>query len=191
MRKFLTLIASVILVIFGFSSPAFAHSDAFSSFPEEGSVVADVTELQFTFAVGLETSVPPQAALTSSTGQSFELGAPVIDPLGTSVAIPIASGALPDGQYLAAIRIASEDGHGASYEVNFTVSGSSVVSDPTQTPVPISEPTDEEAVAVTTSAENSAGPGIEFALASIAAMVIVGIGALTIISLRRRRNQDK
>lgn len=191
MRKLLTLIAWVILVIFGFSSPAFAHSDAFSSFPEEGSVVADVTELQFTFAEELEPTFTPATSLTSSTGQSVELGPPTLDATNTVMIVPIVSGALPDGSYKAAVQIVSIDGHPASYELNFTVSGSSVVSDPTQTPVPISVPTDEEAVAVTTSAENSAGPGIEFALASIAAMVIVGIGALTIISLRRRRNQDK
>lgn len=191
MRKFLLLLATTAAIVFGVTTPAFAHSDAFSSIPSEGAVVSDVSELQFTFAEELEPTFTPATSLTAATGETFELGAPTFDTTNTVMTVPIVVGLLPDGEYKAATQIVSIDGHPASYELNFTVSGSSAVTDPVQTPVPISEETDQDAIAVTTSAETSSGPGVEFALASLAALVIVGISALTIISLRRRRNQEK
>ncbi len=191
MRKLLLVILATAAVVFGFTSPAFAHSDAFSSIPAEGAVVSDVSELQFTFAEELEPTFTPATSLTAVTGETFELGAPTFDATNTVMTVPIVIGLLPDGDYKAATQIVSIDGHPASYELNFTVSGSSAVANPVETPMPISEETNQDAIAVTTSAETSSGPGVEFALASLAALVIVGITALTIISLRRRRNQEK
>lgn len=190
MKKVLFAILAVIAVVFFPLSSASAHNDQFASVPADGAVVSEVSEIQFTFGEAVATEFPPETVLSQNGGGGIELGAPAFDVTNTVMTVPIVSGALPDGLYTAATQIVSIDGHTASYQFTFTVSGSPVgQATPEPTPLPISEPTDEEAIAVTTTSAENNGPGIEFALASIAGLVIVGVGVLAVYAIRKQRNK--
>jgi methionine-rich copper-binding protein CopC len=126
MRKILVALAALIAgfaLAFGGASAATAHSDLEESTPAQGSTVSVVTELVFTFG---EEVVPDYSTvvLADSSDIVAELGTPTYDTLATTMTVPIVSGALPNGDYVAGFRIVSIDGHPISGEVDFTVAGS-------------------------------------------------------------------
>jgi methionine-rich copper-binding protein CopC len=198
-RRFRAVLAAMVLSVVaavGFSSVAYAHSDEFISSPANGSVVADVSELQFTFVEPVEQSFPPEVVLTSA-GAAIALGAPTFDASGATMTVPITQGNLPNGNYTAVYRIVSIDGHPASGEVNFTVEGSSaepVVISPTEPAVvETAEPAVVEDVAVTydmarTTSQDDGAAQIRLVLGIAAAVSVVLALAIVIAALRGRRN---
>lgn len=120
---------ALVLGLASFSSPAFAHTDEFLSTPENGSTVSTVDVLSFTFSEALlvdpnQPEYAPEVALTNSEGVSVELGEPSFDVTGATMTVPIVSGALPDGEYVAAYRVTSIDSHPVTGSFSFTVAGS-------------------------------------------------------------------
>ena len=126
MRKIIVSFAALaagLALAFSGATAATAHSELEESTPAAGSTVSNVTELVFLFG---EEVVPDYSTvvLTNSAGIMAELGAPTYDTLATTMTVPIVSGALPDGAYIAGFRIVSIDGHPIAGEVDFTVAGS-------------------------------------------------------------------
>ena len=126
MRKifvtFAALIAGLALAFAG-ATTANAHSELEESSPAQGATVSTVTELVLTFG---EAVVPEYATvvLADSSDIVVQLGTPTYDTTATIMTIPIVSGALPNGEYVAGFRIVSIDGHPIAGEVDFTVAGS-------------------------------------------------------------------
>lgn len=193
-RRVWSALAAVVMtvgMVLGFSNAALAHSDEFLSVPESGSTVADVTELQFTFAEAVEQSFPAEVVLTSAEGTAYELGAATFDASGATMTVPIVGGALPDGSYVAVYRIVSVDGHPASGELNFTVAGSSATPSEEASAVPIAE--EAEDIAVTSDMLRSgeqAQSQLQLALGLVAAGAVALTIVIVFVALRRRRNAD-
>jgi methionine-rich copper-binding protein CopC len=135
------LIATLVLALLGMSSTAaWAHSDDFDSVPVAGSTSSEVTEIQFTFSEPVQQSFNPEVILTNSEGIPVQLGDPTFSVTGKTMTLPIATGALPNGNYKADYRIVSADGHPASGSLLFTVQGSSapaLVAAPASTDAPL------------------------------------------------------
>jgi methionine-rich copper-binding protein CopC len=135
------LIAALVLALLGMSSTAaWAHSDDFDSVPAAGSTSSEVTEIQFTFSEPVQQSFNPEAVLANSEGIPVQLGDPTFSVTGKTMTLPIATGALPNGNYKADYRIVSADGHPASGSLLFTVQGSSapaLVAAPASTDAPL------------------------------------------------------
>jgi methionine-rich copper-binding protein CopC len=197
MRKIVTafvgLLAGLALA-FGAAMTATAHSELEGSTPAAGSTSASVTELVFTFG---EEVVPEYSTviLTSTSGIAVDLADATYDATATVMTLPIVSGALPDGGYIAGFRIVSIDGHPISGEVDFTVAGSDApallpaVPSETETIAPTQEPmaTDGSEALLVASQEES--PSILVIVGSIAG-AIVALGLVTVIllvAIRRSR----
>lgn len=123
MRVLVTLAIAIVTGLLGMS-PASAHSDTFSSIPAAGSTVANVTQIQFTFAEPVQKNMGPEMVLQASGGVTVPTGAPTFDVTGATMTVPVSGGALANGSYAATYRVVSIDGHVASGVVNFTVAGS-------------------------------------------------------------------
>jgi methionine-rich copper-binding protein CopC len=145
MRKIIVSFAALaagLALAFSGATAANAHSELEESTPAAGSTLSNVTELVFLFG---EEVVPDYSTvvLTNSAGIMAELGTPTYDTLATTMTVPIVSGALPDGAYIAGFRIVSIDGHPIAGEVDFTVAGSNAPA--LVAPVPTDTSTDAAA----------------------------------------------
>ena len=206
MRKILVTLAALIsgvALAFGGATAATAHSELEESTPTPGSTVSVVTELVFLFG---EAVVPDYSTvvLTDGAGVTAELGAPTYDTLATTMTVPIATGALPNGDYVAGFRIVSIDGHPIAGEVDFAVAGSDapalVVPTPSDTATdaatdeatPTEEPvaTDGNKVVIAITAQEE-GPN---ALV-VAGTIFAALGALALVTIvllvAIRRNRAK
>ncbi|GAB2825165.1 hypothetical protein GCM10027022_14770 [Alpinimonas psychrophila] len=190
------LIAGLTLA-FGSASAATAHSELEGSVPAQGSTVSTVTELVLTFG---EAVVPDYSTvvLANSAGISVELGAPTYDTTATVMTIPITSGALPNGDYIAGFRIVSVDGHPISGEIDYTVAGSDVPAFVVPTPSDSATEaatqgpvvTDGTTETVTLTRAND-GPNVLVVVGTIFA-ALVALGLVTVVLLVAiRRNRAK
>ena len=125
-----TLTAGLALAFTG-ATAATAHSELEESSPAQGASVSTVTELVLTFGEGV---VPDYSTVVLADASDIvvQLGEPTYDTTSTIMTIPIVSGALPNGDYVAGYRIVSVDGHPIAGEVDFTVAGSDA---PALTPI--------------------------------------------------------
>ena len=185
MRKTLVTLGAIIAgltLAFGSASAATAHSELEGSVPAQGSTVSVVTELVLTFG---EAVVPDYSTvvLANSAGISVELGAPTYDTTATVMTIPVTSGALPNGDYVAGFRIVSVDGHPIAGEVDFTVAGSDA---PEATEGPVA--TDGTTETVTLTKAND-GPNVLVVVGTIfAALVALGlVTVVLLVAIRRKR----
>ena len=196
-RRISAAIAAIVMALavsLGTASMAMAHSDTFQSVPATGSTVSTpVTELVFTFVepVNVELS-PPEVALVNAEGVVAELGAPVLDEVGSTMTVQVLTGALPNGDYTASYRIVSEDGHPASGQITFVVEGSDA-------PVLVAPVANEEEDAiveadaeamVTSSGANGNDTQLQVVLGLSAAGAVALAAVLVVVSLRRRRNSQ-
>lgn len=200
MRKILVTLAALIAgltLAFGGASAATAHSELEGSVPAQGSTVSTVTELVLTFG---EAVVPDYSTvvLANSAGIPVELGTPTYDTTASVMTIPITSGALPNGDYIAGFRIVSVDGHPISGEIDYTVAGSDapalVAPTPTDsaTEAATQEPvvTDGTTEIVTLTKAND-GPNVLVIVGTIFA-ALVALGLVTVVLLVAiRRNRAK
>jgi methionine-rich copper-binding protein CopC len=204
MRKILVTAAAVIAglaLAFSGATAATAHSELESSVPAQGATESLVTELAFTFG---EAVVPDYSTVVLSDGAGLvvELGAPSYDTLATTMTVPIVSGALPNGEYVAGFRIVSIDGHPIAGEIDFTIAGSDAPA--LVAPMPAAEETSTEEA--TPTAEPMAVDGTTETVTLTAAedgpnaLVIVGtifaalvaLGLVTVVLLVAiRRNRAK
>ncbi|MBK5237507.1 MAG: copper resistance protein CopC [Actinomycetales bacterium] len=197
MRKLLVTIAALVAglaLTFTGAAAATAHSELEGSVPAQGLTVSTVTELVLTFS---EAIVPDYSTvvLADSAGIPVELGAPTYDSTGTAMTIPIVSGALPNGDYIAGFRIVSVDGHPIAGEVDFTVTGSDapalVAPAPSDAATASDGPmaTDGSATLLVTSQND--GPNVLVIIGSIFA-ALVALGLVTVVLLVAiRRNRAK
>ena len=201
LATFIALIAGLALAFTG-ATAANAHSDLVESTPAQGSTVSTVTELAFTFG---EAVVPDYSTviLTDGAGITAELGAPTYDTLATTMTVPIVSGALPNGDFVAGFRIVSIDGHPIAGEVAFTVAGSDApalvaptspdsatdaATDVIATETPIAADGSEVVIAITAREQS---PNMLVIVGSIFA-VLVALGLVTVVLLVAiRRNRAK
>jgi methionine-rich copper-binding protein CopC len=111
------LLALVALLLGG--APAMAHSDLASSDPADGAVLATAPEVvRFTFN---ERLLPQGNAITLTdvaADARIEVAKASVD--GDTVSVPFPAGA-PAGQYRAAYRVVSADGHPIAGSITFTV----------------------------------------------------------------------
>lgn len=184
MRKLLVtlaaLVAGLALTLTG-AAAATAHSELEGSVPAQGSTVSTVTELVLTFS---EAIVPDYSTvvLADSAGIPVKLGAPTYDSTGTAMTIPIVSGALPNGDYIAGFRIVSVDGHPIAGEVDFSVAGSDA---PALVAPALVAPSPSDAATATE------GPNVLVIIGSIF-VALVALGLVTVVLLVAiRRNRAK
>jgi methionine-rich copper-binding protein CopC len=121
MRNWWTALAAGLLVVLVGAVPAGAHSDLASSDPADGAVLAEApASVSFTFN---ERLLPQGNAITltdTATGERLDLPDTAVD--GDTVSVPWPSGA-PAGEYRAAYRVVSADGHPIAGSITFTVEG--------------------------------------------------------------------
>ncbi len=204
MRKILVTLAALIAglaLAFAGATTATAHSELEESNPAQGATVSIVSKLVLTFG---EAVVPDYSTvvLANAGGVAVELGTPTFDTTSTIMTIPITSGVLPNGDYIAGFRIVSVDGHPISGEVDFTVAGSdapalvapsgtdedSASAAPEATEEPLA--TDGTTATVTLTAQND-GPNTLVVIGTVAA----ALGALALVTVvllvAIRRNRAK
>ena len=187
MRKTLVTLGAIIAgltLAFGSASAATAHSELEGSVPAQGATVSVVTELVLTFS---EAVVPDYSTvvLANSAGVSIELGTPTYDTAATVMTIPIVSGALPNGGYVAGFRIVSVDGHPIAGEVHFTVAGSDA---PEATNGSVATDGTSETITLTKAED---GPNALVLVGTIFA-ALVALGLVTVVLLVAiRRNRAK
>ena len=195
MRKILVSLAALIAgftLAFTIAAPASAHSELLESTPVHGSTASVVTELVFTFG---EAVVPDYSTvvLTDSTGITPTLGAPTYDTPATTMTVPIVSGMLPNGSYVAGFRIVSVDGHPIAGEVEFTVAGSNAPAliAPTTDANAAEEPlATDSSVSLLVTYQND-GPNLLVIIGTIFA-ALMALGLVTVVVLVAiRRNRAK
>ena len=180
---FAALIAGFALA-FGGASAATAHSELEVSNPIQGSTLSAVRELVLTFG---EAIVPDYSTvvLTDSSGTTTPLGTPTFDTTATVMTIPITSGALPNGSYVAGYRIVSVDGHPIAGEVDFTVAGSDapvlVASTPSDAATSVATEDPLAADASTPVTETTSDAGTSALL--FAGIVAAALGALALVTV--------
>jgi methionine-rich copper-binding protein CopC len=201
MRKILiafgALIAGLALA-FGGATTATAHSEFEGSNPAQGSTMSSVTEIELTFG---EAVVPDYSTvvLTDSAGTAVELASATYDTTATVMTLPIVSGALPNGDYVAGFRIVSVDGHPIAGEVDFTVAGSDAPAFVAPAPMDDADTSTDAATedasgtseTVTAISAQEEGPSLLVVVGSIAA-ALVALGLVTVVLLVAiRRNRAK
>ena len=192
--KILVTLAALIAgfaLAFGGASAATAHSELEESNPVQGSTVSAVTELVLTFG---EAIVPAYSTvvLTDSSGTSAPLGTPTFDTRATVMTIPVTSGALPNGSYVAGYRIVSVDGHPIAGEVDFTVAGSdapALVTPTSAATLPTEVPLVTDGNAVLLTEPKADGPNLVVIVGTVfAALVALGlVTVVLLVAIRRNR----
>jgi methionine-rich copper-binding protein CopC len=200
-RMWLAGLVAVLAVLVG-GGPAAAHSDLASSDPEDGAVLAQPpTSVAFTFN---ESLLPQGNAITltdTASGQRLTVAAADVD--GDTVSVPWPQAA-PAGQYRAAYRVVSADGHPIAGSITFTVQAgasaspdpSASASAPTATPTPAPSagaPVATPAATPLASPQPAAAPGSDadanmavWAL-GVGVLVLGSVGAATWYARRARR----
>jgi methionine-rich copper-binding protein CopC len=201
MRKIIIALGALIAglaLAFGGATTATAHSEFEGSNPSQGSTTSSVTEIELTFG---EAVVPDYSTvvLTDSTGTAVELASATYDTTATVMTLPIVSGALPNGDYVAGFRIVSVDGHPIAGEVDFTVAGSdapalvapAAIDDADTSADAATEDASGTSETVTAISAQEEGPSLLVVVGSIAA-ALVALGLVTVVLLVAiRRNRAK
>jgi methionine-rich copper-binding protein CopC len=193
---------AVLAVILLPAGPAAAHSDLKSSDPADGATLVEApAAVSFTFNEQLLAQGNAVVLTELMTGTRLEVGPVEVDGETVSVDWPERSGA---GQYRAAYRVVSADGHPIDGSITFTVESSGESPWPTaqsspseatpsaeQSPTTGATPTDGTpspvAVATPTSpAPDDTDPGVLAWVLGLGVVVLVGAGAGTWFMRRSR-----
>ena len=189
------------ILTFFVAGAASAHSELLAAVPENGSTVADVSEVSLTFGEEIVAEYTT-LSLTNEAGEAVELETPTMDATNTVVTARISAAPLVDGTYTLGYYIVSIDGHPIEGTVSFVVSGSPAPApvEPTESADPNPEPSatetpvavDGEARLLVTSS-GASNPEMTWVWVGtgVAALAVLGaVSAVFLIALRRRRDAD-
>lgn len=119
--RWLSAAAAVVLAVLagiGFALPASAHNTLTGSDPADGSTVSTAPDaVTLTFDQPVQ-NYQPVLTVTGPNGNRFSIGPAVVASTRVSVTL---SGAGPAGEYIAAYRVVSADGHPVSGEIRYTL----------------------------------------------------------------------
>lgn len=115
------LIVAAVVGLFSGAGVASAHNVLTGSDPADGATVAALpTTVTLTFDQPIQ-NIDPVLVVSGPNGNVFTAGPPTID--GNVISAPVGP-AGPAGQYRAAWRIVSADGHPVTGQITFTLSAS-------------------------------------------------------------------
>lgn len=200
-RSLLTTVAALVLgagLTLAVASPAQAHDELVSSYPEAGSAVpGSPAEITLSFSGELIAGMQSAAVeVIGPDGQNIATDAPAED--GTSITQHLTPDP-PAGMFTVRWKVVSSDGHPISGEYTYTVEATGTApSIPTATPsaapqTPVPSSTATEAAADNGYGGETSGGGDAFPiLAAIGGVVVLG-GALVIVLMvgRERRRRDR
>lgn len=196
-RAWLTVVAALLAALVVAVAPVRAHSDLSSSDPQDGAVLADAPqEISFTFNEELLAQGNAVTLTHVDSDTRLELGEVEVRGDTVRVAWPDQS---PAGEFRAAYRVVSADGHPIDGAVTFTVEQAAgatpaVEASPSASPSDATRESPSPAVAsaspqqVSTEAEPAATPGTGLLLwaLGLGAVALAGAG-LGARYLRRTR----
>lgn len=111
------VVAAAMLALLLSAVPASAHNVLISSNPADGAVLDTAPEtVSFRFDQPIQ-NFDPVLDVFGPNGNSFATAGPTID--GATISVPMAAG--PAGEYRAAYRIVSADGHPVTGQITFTL----------------------------------------------------------------------
>lgn len=191
-----TLLVAFVL-LFAWPQSAAAHDTLIDSTPAADSTVDTLPdELTLTFsAVPIGGEGSTEVVVTDAAGESVTDGAAALD--GAMVTQPLAAEA-DAGEYHVIWKIVSSDGHPTSGEFTFTVTTSTLTSDPSAEPsaAPTAEETASPTPDETQPADASDDPNMESPAAFSpgwligGAVVVLIVVILLFLLLRRRKPAD-
>ncbi len=173
-RRGAAMLALLLLAMLGAAGTASAHDVLISSDPADGSTVATAPDrMTLTFDQPVQ-NFNPVLVVSGPNGNVYTSGPAIVD--GNSVWAPLGRlGAA--GEYRAAYRVVSADGHPVTGEISFTAAASAAGT------ATGSAPADGQAIGVPSAGSGSGGPsGWLWVGIAVAVVAIVG-GA--VIALRR------
>lgn len=149
----LGVLAALVVLVLG-TGPAAAHSDLRSSDPADGASLATApTSVSFTFNEDLLAQGNAVTLTEVATGARLAVGPVQVEGPTVTVGWPDES---PAGQYRAAYRVVSADGHPISGSITFTVQAA--VGTPSQGSAPASAPPSGTAAATPAASPVDATP---------------------------------
>lgn len=180
MRRLVTILAASLVMMLGLAGPALAHDTLISSDPAEGATLTkSPTEVSFTFDLPVK-DFNTQLRVFGPNGHNYTTGAPVIT--GATVSATMAAG--PAGEYCAAFRIVSADGHPVTGQIHFTLADSAAG---TANGTPTAEDVNCDNANESDSAESSGLGAWWWVVAAI--VLILAVGAI-LIAARRPRSDE-
>lgn len=198
-RSLITTLATVLLgagLTLAVATPAQAHDELVSSYPEAGSTITgSPAEITLSFSGELIAGMQSGAVeVITPDGQNIATDAPSED--GTSITQHLAQNP-PAGLFTVRWKVVSSDGHPISGEYTYTVAPTDAVpSSPAATPS--TAPQTPAPTATETSADNgyggeTSGGGDAFPIVAVVGGVIILGGALVIVLMvgRDRRRRDR
>lgn len=198
-RSLITTLATLLLgagLTLAVATPAQAHDELVSSYPEAGSTITgSPAEITLSFSGELIAGMQSGAVeVITPDGQNIATDAPSED--GTSITQHLTPNP-PAGMFTVRWKVVSSDGHPISGEYTYTVAPTDAVpSSPAATPS--TAPQTPAPTATETSADNgyggeTSGGGDTFAILAVVGGVVVLGGALVIVLMvgRERRRRDR
>ncbi|MEO7127117.1 MAG: copper resistance CopC family protein [Nakamurella sp.] len=172
------------------ATPALAHNVLVSSDPANGSTLDTApTVMTFTFDQAIE-NFDPALKVFGPNGNEFTTAAPTV--LGNAISAPMTAG--PAGEYRAAYRIVSADGHPVTGQITFTLSAAAAG---TAAGTPTGAANAARSTAANSDAANSAAGGADQPKAGglgVWLWVIIGVAVVLIVvamtlAVRKPRDQ--
>ncbi|WP_454149496.1 copper resistance CopC family protein [Microbacterium lacticum] len=198
-RSLITTLATLLLgagLTLAVATPAQAHDELVSSYPEAGSTITgSPAEITLSFSGELIAGMQSGAVeVITPDGQNIATDAPSED--GTSITQHLTPNP-PAGMFTVRWKVVSSDGHPISGEYTYTVAPTDAVpSSPAATPS--TAPQTPAPTATETSADNgyggeTSGGGDAFPIVAVVGGVIILGGALVIVLMvgRERRRRDR
>ncbi len=182
-RRILAILAISTVVWAAGATSASAHSGLTSSTPADGSVISEApASISFTFD---EELLPDADSISLNAADGTNVISAKVQPTGNTVELPLPAD-LQAGEYQAAYRVVSADGHPVTGAIGFTYApadaGASAVASPAATAepsgsaVPISETTEPEST--------GGNPWLGLGIGVLIGLVLVVLFA----AMRRRRS---
>ncbi len=200
-RSLITTLATLLLgagLTLAAATPAQAHDELVSSYPEAGSTITgSPAEITLSFSGELIAGMQSAAVeVIAPDGQNIATDAPSED--GTSITQHLAPNP-PAGLFTVRWKVVSSDGHPISGEYTYTVAPTDAVpSSPAATPSTAPQTPTPTATATEAPADNgyggeTSGGGDTFAILAVVGGVVVLGGALVIVLMvgRERRRRDR
>lgn len=190
-RTVAILAVSTAMWAFGATS-ASAHSGLESSNPADGSVITEApAAITLTFNEGL---LADANSMSINAADGTNVVSANVQPNGSSVELPWPAD-LPAGEYQAAFRVVSADGHPVTGAISFTYAPAETAAEPSSSSPAVSEAATaessaspavvEEQVTDTTEPESTGGtPWLGLGIGVAIGLVLVGLFA----AMRRRRS---
>lgn len=198
-RPLITALAAVLLgagLTLAVATPAQAHDELVSSYPEADSTVpGSPEEITLSFSGELIAGMQSAAVeVIAPDGENIATDAPSED--GTSITQHLTPDP-PAGVFTVRWKVVSSDGHPISGEYTYTVEPGVVASNPAATPSTALQTPTPSPTATETSADNgyggeTSGGGDAFPILAAAAGAIILGGALVVVLMvgRERRRRD-